>query len=103
MTGLPPPTFLAAAPENQQQRRPGASLFPPRWLAANLAYLRDLDYLSSRTGAAREDDPEGREDQDWGDEAAENLPDQPPKGRQNRGSRGRRGRKRSPNGGARGD
>ena len=51
LTGLTAPSSTAArAP--QQLQRPGASLFPPRWMAANIAYLRDLDYLASRTSAA---------------------------------------------------
>ena len=51
LTGLTAPSSTATrAP--QQLQRPGASLFPPRWMAANIAYLRDLDYLAARTTAA---------------------------------------------------
>ena len=104
LTGLPPPTFLAAAPENQQQQRPGASLFPARWLAANLAYLRDLDYLAARTAAARRESPPDEDAADWDDTPAAHGDDNPrPRGPRNRGSRGRRGQRRSPDGSVLGD
>ena len=47
-TGLtPPPTQSNSVAQN---RLPGSALMPPRWLSANLAYLRDIDYLAERTG-----------------------------------------------------
>ena len=43
----PPPVQNSAVVQN---RLPGSALMPPRWLSANLAYLRDIDYLGERTG-----------------------------------------------------
>ena len=51
LTGLSEPrpgdTTAGAPPQN-----PGASLLAPRWLAANLAFLRDLDFLRGRISAS---------------------------------------------------
>ena len=46
MAGLPEPAVLGTAPRRRDQ--PYSPLADPRWLAANIAYLRDLEYLSAR-------------------------------------------------------
>ena len=48
-TGLPPPPASTSAPRPAQ---PSASLLPPRWWAANLEFLRDRDYLATRTAGS---------------------------------------------------
>ena len=50
LTGLPNPPFqLVQAHSQRAQEDPVGFLGDPRWVAANLAYLKDVDYLESRT------------------------------------------------------
>ena len=51
-TGLTPPVSQASRPTASTPQRPGASLLPAKWLAANIAYMRDLDYLHARKATA---------------------------------------------------
>jgi hypothetical protein len=50
MTGLPEPPFQTIAARTHH-RVPGmhGKLADPRWITANLAYLRDLDSFEERT------------------------------------------------------
>ena len=82
LTGLTEPA-PALAPGSPQPQRPGAALLPPRWLAANLAYLRDLDFLRGQLhGAAGA--PQRPADRTWAEDMAgtADLPTpRPPRGR----------------------
>lgn len=51
LTGLPAPTAGLGPRPGRPEQRPGSALVHPKWISANLEYLRDLDYLGSRTGA----------------------------------------------------
>ena len=52
-TGLPdPPWHQLTTQVPRASSRPFAALAAPRWMAANLAYLRDLEFLSSRRAGA---------------------------------------------------
>ena len=44
-----PPFQLAQAHSQWTQEDPVGFLGDPRWVAANLAYFKDVDYLESRT------------------------------------------------------
>ena len=49
-TGMPNPPFqLVQAHSQRTQEDPVGFLVDPRWVAANLAYLKDVDYFESRT------------------------------------------------------
>ena len=49
-TGLPEPRPVLSG--GRATRRPGTALLPPRWLAAHISYMKDLEYLSQRSGAS---------------------------------------------------
>ena len=50
LTGMPNPPFqLVQAHSQRAQEDPVGFLGDPRWVAANLAYFKDVDYLESRT------------------------------------------------------
>ena len=49
LTGMPNPPFQLVQSHAQRQEDPVGFLGDPRWVAANLAYLKDVDYLESRT------------------------------------------------------
>ena len=50
LTGVPnPPLQLVQAHSQRAQEDPVGFLGHPRWVAANLAYFKDVDYLESRT------------------------------------------------------
>ena len=73
-TGLPePPLQNPAVPKTA---RPAAALMPHRWLAANVAYMRDLEYLAGRIGSPA---PTPRLNQPGGDAPPPKAPgDRPP-------------------------
>jgi hypothetical protein len=53
LTGLQPPAFQLTQRNTQRLGdEPFASLADPRWMAANLSYLKDLDYFEARQKAA---------------------------------------------------
>jgi hypothetical protein len=50
LTGLPTPPFqLVQGHSQRSQEDPVGHLGDPRWVSANLAYLKDVDYLEQRT------------------------------------------------------
>ena len=49
LTGMPNPPFQLVQSHAQRQEDPVGFLGDPRWVAANLAYLKDVDYLEGRT------------------------------------------------------
>ena len=57
-TALPEPPFHLTT-RNQKGERPHTQLIDAKWVAANLSYLRDLDYLASKTAAAGKGQPHG--------------------------------------------
>ena len=57
--GMPEPFFNTAAVQRRSTLRPYAKLASPAWAAANLAFLKDLDFLESRVKAAK-DNPRQR-------------------------------------------
>ena len=70
LTALPEPAYHALQ-KRRQQLRPFSRLAASSWMSANVAYVRELDYISSRMAASslveapkgakeevREDDPE---------------------------------------------
>ena len=91
LTGLAPPA--AQPPAALSPQRPGASLLPPRWLSANLAYLQDLDYLSARLRRvpARAAPAHQQQTAEADPEAATADTLAAPAPRRKRGARGRRG------------
>ena len=51
LVGLPQPPFATIRQHVERQgEEPFSPLVDPRWIAANLAYLRDLDYLVHQEG-----------------------------------------------------
>ena len=49
LVGLPQPPFATIRLHVERQgKEPFSPLVDPRWIAANLAYLRDLDYVTQR-------------------------------------------------------
>ena len=53
LTGLQSPCWTATMKNNQRMNdEPFASLADARWMAANLAYLKDLDWFTQRQAAA---------------------------------------------------
>ena len=49
LTGMPKPPFQVAQAHSQRaQEDPAGFLGDPRWVAANLAYFKDVDYFESR-------------------------------------------------------
>ena len=49
LTGMPNPPFqLVQAHSQRAQEDPAGFLGEPRWVAANFAHLKDMDYLESR-------------------------------------------------------
>ena len=91
LTGLTDPRPSPEASSDSPQR-PGTALLAPRWLAANLAFLRDQDFLRGRISAAGNGQPQPDADA-WTSSPA--PPAEPPSTRTPRGSRGRGGTKRS--------
>ena len=60
LTGLPNPPFQLVQVHSQRaQEDPVGFLGDPRWIAANLAYLKDVDYLEQRTRQVAKAPPPG--------------------------------------------
>ena len=53
LTGLPQPPFnLTSRNQVRNQEEPFGLLTDPKWMAANLSYVKDLDYFETRQKAA---------------------------------------------------
>lgn len=60
LVGLPQPPFATIRQHVERQgEEPFSPLVDPRWIAANLAYLRDLDYLIQRQASMAATAPVG--------------------------------------------
>ena len=61
LTGMPNPPFqLVQAHSQRAQEDPVGFLGDPRWVAANLAYFKDVDYFESRTKLVGKQPPSDR-------------------------------------------
>ena len=61
LTGMPNPPFqLVQAHSQRTQEDPVGFLGDPRWVAANLAYFKDVDYLESRAKLVGKQPPPDR-------------------------------------------
>ena len=74
LTGVAePPLHLMTTRQKHPGLQPFSRLSAPGWVAANLAYLRDLDFLESRVAASNKPNPNIRKETDKEDKP-------PPKG-----------------------
>lgn len=74
LTGVAePPLHLMTTRQKHPGLQPFSRLSAPGWVAANLAYLRDLDFLESRVAASNKPNPGGKKETDKEDKP-------PPKG-----------------------
>ena len=71
LTGLQEPPF-SQVKRNTFKDRPYSRLVDPRWVAANLAFLRDLDYLETKAKSANQQrqQPTGTGDGDGDEKSA---------------------------------
>ena len=76
LTGLPEPSW-ALMPRRKQGVRPFSRLCPSLWLSANIAFLKEMDWLQTRmSSSAPSSDPPARDPTTHTGEA-----ETPPKGR----------------------
>ena len=65
LTGVrEPATHLLVSKQKQPGLQPFSRLSAPGWVAANLAYLRDLDYLEAKMGSSKPNPPKKEADKE---------------------------------------
>ena len=87
--GFPEPAMHLLSQRRLSSLAPFAKLCNPAWISANLAYLKDLDYIESRTQQLGKTDPKLKGTEEQEDKALKVKPrPKPPKGGGKKGGKG---------------
>ena len=79
--GFPEPAMHLLSQRRRSSLSPFAKLCNPAWLSANLAYLKDLDYIEARTQQLGKIDPKGKGQEEQEEKVPKPKPRvKPPKG-----------------------
>lgn len=79
--GFPEPAMHLLSQRRRSSLSPFAKLCNPAWLSANIAYLKDLDYIEARTQQLGKTDPKGKGQEDQEEKVPKPKPRvKPPKG-----------------------